>query len=249
MGGALIAGWRRAIPAGEILIRDPHPGPDAQAAGQAGAVLDPSDETIATARTVVFAVKPQVWRAAAADLAPRLAPEAVIVSVIAGVGAADLAAAFAGRPVARVMPTLAVAIGLGSLSLWSADEGLAAELTELFAPLGAVTRLAEEDLMHAATAASGSAPAYLYAFIEALEAAAANAGLPAEDAARMVRATLTGAAALLAASGEDPAELRRRVTSPGGTTAAALQELQPALPPLMVRAVAAAIARSRELGA
>jgi pyrroline-5-carboxylate reductase len=249
MGGALIAGWRRTIPAREILIRDPNPGPDARAAGEAGAMLDPSDEAIATARTVVFAVKPQVWRAAAADLAPRLSLDAVIVSVIAGVRAADLATAFAGRPVVRIMPTLACAISQGSIALWSADVGLADEAAELFAPLGAVTRLADEELMHAATAASGSAPAYLYAFIEALEAAAAEAGLPPEDAARMVRATLTGAAALLAASGEDPAELRRRVTSPGGTTAAALQVLQPELSPLMVRALAAAAARSRELGA
>jgi len=249
MGGALIAGWRGTIPAREILIRDPRPGPDALAAAEAGAVLDPNDEAISTARTVVFAVKPQVWRAVAADLAPRLALDAAIVSVIAGVSAADLAAAFAGRPVARVMPTLAAAIGQGSLALWSADENLAAEMIQLFAPLGAVTRLADEDLMHAATAASGSAPAYLYAFIEALEAAAVDAGLSTEDAARVVRATLTGAAALLAASGEGPAELRRRVTSPGGTTAAALALLQPALPPLLARAVAAAAARSRELGA
>ena len=249
LGGALIAGWRHSIPAHDILIRDPSPGPDARAAAEAGATLDPSDAAIATARTVVFAVKPQVWRPAAADLAPRLAPGAAIVSVIAGVKSADLAAAFAGRPVARVMPTLAAAIGQGSMALWSNDEMLAAELTELFDPLGAVTRLADEDLMHLATAASGSAPAYLYAFIEALEAAAADAGLPAEDAARMVRATLTGAAALLAASGEEPAELRRRVTSPGGTTAAALAVLQPDLAPLVARAVAAAAARSRELGA
>jgi pyrroline-5-carboxylate reductase len=147
------------------------------------------------------------------------------------------------------MPTLACAIGQGSIALWSADSKLGDEVSELCAPLGTVVRLVTEDLMHVATAASGSAPAYLYAFIEALEAAAAEAGLPPEDAARMVRATLTGAAALLAASGEDPAELRRRVTSPGGTTAAALGVLQPALAPLLAEAVAAAAARSRELGA
>jgi len=249
MGGALIAGWRRTIPATEIFIRDPNPGPAARAAAESGAILDPSDAEMASARTVVFAVKPQVWRAVAADLAPRLATDAALVSVIAGVKAADLTEAFGGRAVVRIMPTLACAIGQGSIALWSADSNLSDEVSELCAPLGTVVRLATEDLMHVATAASGSAPAYLYAFIEALEAAAAEAGLPPEDAARMVRATLTGAAALLAASGEDPAELRRRVTSPGGTTAAALGVLQPALAPLLAEAVAAAAARSRELGA
>ena len=248
MGGALIAGWRRAdaIAAGDILIRDPHPGSDALAAVTAGAALNPPD--LSPARTVIFAVKPQMWRAAAAELAPLIAPDAAVISVIAGVSARDLAEAFAGRPVARVMPTLAAAIGQGSIALWSADAGLAEDAAALFAPLGAVTRLADEELMHVATAASGSAPAYLYAFIEALEAGAAEAGLPADDAARMVRATICGAAALLTASGDDPAELRRRVTSPGGTTQAALAVLAPELPPLMARAVAAAVARSRELG-
>jgi pyrroline-5-carboxylate reductase len=248
MGGALIAGWRRAgvLAAGDMLIRDPHPGADALAAVEAGAALNPPD--LARARTVIFAVKPQMWRAAAAELAPLIAPQAAIVSVIAGVCARDLGEIFAGRPVARVMPTLAAAIGQGSIALWSADAALSEDVAALFAPLGAVTRLADEELMHVATAASGSAPAYLYAFIEALEAAAAEAGLPPEDAARMVQATLCGAATLLSASGDDPAELRRRVTSPGGTTQAALEVLLPALPPLMAQAVAAAVARSRELG-
>jgi pyrroline-5-carboxylate reductase len=105
--------------------------------------------------------------------------------------------------------------------------------------------------MHAATAVSGSSPAYLYAFIEALEAAGAAAGLSPKEAQRLTRATLTGAAALLAATGEDPAELRRQVTSPGGTTQAALDVLLAAggLPDLLREAVAAAARRSRELGA
>jgi pyrroline-5-carboxylate reductase len=252
MGGAMIAGWRRsgAVAASDMLIRDPSPSPAALAARDAGATLDPPDEALAAARTVIFAVKPQAWRAVAAQLEPHLAPDAAIVSVVAGLAAGDLAQAFAGRPVVRIMPTLASAIGHGSIALWSADSALAEEVAALVAPLGAVTRLAEEDLMHVATAASGSAPAYLYAFIEALEAAAARAGLAREDAARMVRATLCGAAALLADGADDPAALRRRVTSPGGTTEAALKALmdQDALGALMERAVNAAVARSRELG-
>ncbi|HEY5290445.1 MAG TPA: pyrroline-5-carboxylate reductase dimerization domain-containing protein, partial [Caulobacteraceae bacterium] len=99
-----------------------------------------------------------------------------------------------------------------------------------------------------ATAASGSAPAYLYAFIEALAAAGAEAGLPGEDAARMARSTICGAASLLAQSADGPDELRARVTSPGGTTQAALEVLLPGLAPLLAAAVAAAAARSRELG-
>jgi pyrroline-5-carboxylate reductase len=105
--------------------------------------------------------------------------------------------------------------------------------------------------MHAATAVSGSAPAYLYAFIEALEGAGAAAGLSPRDASRLARSTLTGAAALLAQTGEDPAELRRQVTSPGGTTQAALDVLlgEAGLGQLLREAVAAAVKRSKELGA
>jgi len=252
MGGAMIAGWRRAaaIAASDMLIRDPNPGPAALAARDAGAMLNPPEEALAAARTVIFAVKPQLWRAVAAQLEPHLATEAVIVSVVAGLAAADLAQALPGRPIVRVMPTLASGIGQGSVALWSADVALGDEVAALVAPLGAVTRLADEELMHVATAASGSAPAYLYAFIEALEAAAANAGLPPDDAARMVRATLCGAAALLADSDDDPAVLRQQVTSPGGTTEAALKVLMDhdALGALMEQAVGAAVARSRELG-
>ena len=111
--------------------------------------------------------------------------------------------------------------------------------------------LADEALMHAATAVSGSAPAYLYAFIEALEGAGQAAGLPEKEARRLARSTLTGAAALLAESGEEPAELRRQVTSPGGTTEAALNVLLGAdgLPSLLREAVAKAVKRSKELGA
>ena len=250
MGGALIAGWRRAgaDAAGGLMIRDPRPGPEAREAAVAGAILDPSDADIARAHTVVFAVKPQIWRTVAAELAPMLGAEAAIVSVAAGVASADIRAAFGGRPVARVMPTLAAAIGQGSFALWADDAALADEVERLFSPLGAVTLLTSENEMHAATAAAGSGPAYLYAFIEALEAAAIDAGLPPADAARMARTTVCGAAALLAGGEDAPAELRRRVTSPGGTTEAALKVLIPGLGPLVREAVAAAASRSRELG-
>jgi len=253
MGGAMLAGWRKAdaFSAAELMIRDPQPGDAAQAAAADGAVLNPPDGELARARTVVLAVKPQLWREAAAEVAPWLAADAVIVSIAAGVRAGDIAKEFGGRCVARVMPTTAAAIGQGTASLYADDPAALARAHALFEPLGAVVDLDDEGLMHAATAVSGSAPAYLYAFIEALEAAGLAAGLSAKDASRLARSTLTGAAALLAESGDDPAELRRQVTSPGGTTQAALDVLlgDAGLPPLLRDAVAAAVRRSKELGA
>lgn len=253
MGGAMLEGWLAAgaFTASDLMIRDPAPGPAALAAGEAGANLSPSDADIASARTVVLAVKPQLWRDAAAELAPMLAGDAVVVSIAAGVKAADIAQAFGGRRVARVMPTTAAAIGQGTASLYADDAEALASARALFQPLGVVVPLADEGAMHAATAVSGSAPAYLYAFIESLEAAGINAGLTPEDAGHLARSTVTGAAALLATTGEAPTELRRQVTSPGGTTEAALNVLlgSKGLQVLMREAVGAAVRRSKELGA
>jgi pyrroline-5-carboxylate reductase len=253
MGGAMIAGWRKAgaFAASELMIRDPEPGPFALAAAQEGAVLNPPDAELARARTVVLAVKPQVWREAAAEVAPWLGADAVVVSIAAGVRADAIAREFGGRCTARVMPTTAAAIGQGTASLYADDPAALARAHALFEPLGAVVDLADEALMHAATAVSGSAPAYLYAFVECLEAAGAAAGLSAAESSRLARSTITGAAALLDKSREDPAELRRQVTSPGGTTQAALDVMlgEDGLQPLLRRAVAAAVRRSKELGA
>ena len=251
-GGAILAGWRRAgvqsslLAGAEILVRDPQPGP----VDREGLTLNPPDEALVQARTVILAVKPQVWREAAQAVAPFLAPDAVIISVAAGVAGSALSEAFGGRPVARVMPTTAVAIGQGVCSL-HADQGSARERARvLFAPLGQVVDLASEDDMHAATAVSGSGPAYLYAFVEALEAAGVAAGLNPAQAASLARSTVIGAAALMAGGLEPPAELRRQVTSPGGTTEAALTVLlgEGGLAPLLEKAVAAAVTRSRQLG-
>ena len=252
MGGALIQGWRKAAafaPA-DLILRDPHPSELAAAVARDGARLNPPDADLAQARTVLLSVKPQLWRETGGEMASLLHPEAVIVSVAAGVPSADIADAF-GRKVARVMPTTAVAIGQGTTSIYAADPDARARAHALFGPVGTVVDLEDEELMHAATAVSGSAPAYLYAFIEALEAGGAAAGLPLEAAQRLARSTIAGAAALLAESGEEPAELRRQVTSPGGTTQAALEVLmgQGGLSPLLHDAVAAAVRRSKELGA
>jgi pyrroline-5-carboxylate reductase len=252
MGGAILEGWRRAgaFAPGDVIVVDPQPGEAALAAQAAGALLNPPDAELARARTVVLAVKPQVWLEAAAQYAPWLAQDAVIVSIAAGVKSADLAREFDKRLVARVMPTTAAAIGQGTASLYADDPAALARAHALFEPLGTVVDLADEAQMHAATALSGSGPAYLYAFVEALEAAGAAAGLPPAEAARLARSTVIGAAVLMARPGSDPAELRRQVTSPGGTTEAALNVLlgEKGLPPLMREAVIRAARRSKELG-
>ncbi len=248
----MIEGWRVAGPVSmdELIVRDPQPSPEALAAAEQGALVAPADADLARAATVVLAVKPQLWRQVAAEIEPFLAPEAIVVSVAAGVGSADIAAALGGRQVARVMPTTAVAIGQGAVTVYADADEARARAHALFDPLGAVVDVEDEGLMHAATAVSGSGPAYLYAFIEALEAAGVQAGLPAGDAASLARATVTGAAALLAAGDADPAELRRQVTSPGGTTQAGLGVLtgEGELEKLLTATVAAAVKRSKELG-
>ena len=250
MGGAMLEGWRDAgaFKSSDLIICDPHPGEAATAAFNAGAVLNPPVEAIGGARTVLLAVKPQLWRDAAASFAPHLAADATLISIAAGVRTDDLALAFA-RPVARVMPTTAVAIRKGVATVYAETPAARAAAHALFAPVATVVDVADEGLIDVATAVSGSAPAYFYAFVEALEAAGEKAGLSRATAETLARATLAGAAALMEQSTDGPAELRRQVTSPGGTTEAALTVLQGAggLDPLLVGAVNAAVARAREL--
>jgi len=243
MGGALIEGWLRAgaFSPSDIMVRDPAAPPIERVR------INPPDARLTEAKTVVLAVKPQVWREAASAVAGFLSPDAVVVSICAGVRSADIAEVFR-RKVARVMPTTAVAIGQGTASVFADDAEARARAHALLAPVATVVDLADEGLMHAATAVSGSGPAYLYAFVEALEAAGSSAGLSAKAAKLLARSTVTGAAALLADSGAEPSELRTQVTSPGGTTQAALEVLLPDLQDLLARAVAAAARRSEELG-
>jgi pyrroline-5-carboxylate reductase len=253
IGGALIQGWTRvgAIAPGDLIVRDPFLTPAALGAMGEGARLNPPDAMLGQARTVLLAVKPQIWREVAAEVTDLLHPDAVIVSIAAGVRSTDISAAFGGRRAARVMPTTAVAIGKGAASIVAADAEARARAHALFDPVGVSVDIDDEALMDVTVAVSGSAPAYLYAFIEAIEAAGEAHGLPADAARALVRATLIGAAALLDASAEDPADLRKQVTSPGGTTEAALKVLmgEHGLGPLAAEAVAAAVKRSKELGA
>ena len=247
MGGALIEGWGRSpdFDPETIMVRDPQVSPAIKAAG---VVLNPPDSALILAKTVLLAVKPQIWREAAA-VAPHLAMDAVIVSIVAGVGSAAISQAFGGRRVARVMPTTAVAIGRGTASIYAPTAEVRDVAHALFAGVGKIVDLADEDLLHAATGVSGSAPAYFYTFIEGLETAGARAGLTVEQSKALARSTILGAAALMDSGTEEPAELRRQVTSPNGTTQAALDVLMKdgALEYLLTETVAACIARSRVL--
>jgi pyrroline-5-carboxylate reductase len=248
MGGALMDGWKAAgaFSAADLIVLDPQP---SAAVLASGADVNPPTADLARAGTVLMAVKPQLWKAAAAALEPHLAADAVIVSIAAGISAADISAGFGGRRVARIMPTTAVAIGRGVASVFAPDPEAHVRAHALFESVATVVDMDDEALMHAATGVSGSAPAYLYAFVEALEAAGVTAGLTPEVSRRLARATIAGSAALLAESGEEPSELRRQVTSPGGATQAALEVLmgQAGLGPLLEQAVAACIRRSKEL--
>ena len=251
MGGALIEGWSQkgAFTPSDLIIRDPYPSKEAQEAAKAGARLNPDDRVLAEAKVLLLAVKPQMWREAAAQITDLLAPDCIIVSIAAGVRAADISAAFGGRLVARIMPTTAVAVAKGVASVFAPDAKALSVAHALFDPVAVTVDVDDEGLMDSVVGVSGSAPAYLYAFIEALEATGPAHGLTAEASRKLARATIIGAAALLEASQEEPAELRKQVTSPGGTTQAALEVLmgEGGFGDLLARAVTAAVKRSREL--
>lgn len=247
----MIEGWRRtgAFAPADLIVREPQANPTVLKAMRDGARLNPPDDVLGEARTVLLALKPQTWRQAVADVAGRLHPEAVIVSIAAGVPVRDLAQVFSGHSIARVMPTTAVAIAKGVATIVAEHPRARARAHALFDSVATTVDLDDEGLIDAATAVSGSAPAYWYALIEALEAAGEAQGLPRAAARALVRATMISAGALLEHTGEEPAELRRQVTSPGGTTQAALDVLnaEGGFPRLAAEAVAAAVRRAREL--
>lgn len=253
LGGALVDGWTatKAFRPADLIIVDPQPGPQARAVAEDGARLNPPQADLRDAHTVVLAVKPQYWREAALALEPHLRPDAVIVSVAAGVSVADLAEAFGGRAVSRTIPTTAVAIGKGAAAIFAADARGRAAAHAVLDPVATTADLTDEDEMNTVIGISGSAPGFLYAFIEALEAAGVAQGLEPEVCAALARATIAGAAALMTESGEGPAELRRQVVSPGGTTQAGLDVLNApgGMTDLLREAVDAAARRARELGA
>jgi pyrroline-5-carboxylate reductase len=254
MGQALVRGWlARGRAADSIRVVDT--AADARAAAEklgivaserVGADPGPAPEVVA------LAVKPNQLAAALAEVAP-LARAAVFLSIAAGKTLAQLAAGLGSRPaIVRAMPNTPAAIGQGITAL-VANAAASPEqrevCTQLLAAVGATAWLDDERDMDAVTAVSGSGPAYVFLLIECLERAGVEAGLASDLARRLALATVAGAGAYAAAAGEPAAELRRRVTSPGGTTQAALEVLgaEHGLAELIARAVRAAAKRSREL--
>lgn len=247
LGSAMLEGWLAtdAVDPRDLNILTPSEKPAAEIARRAGARINPPVEALSGAHAVVLAVKPAKWRDVAADLAPRVG-DAPVISVMAGVRAADLAAVFSG-PVARVMPTTGVAMGKGVAGLWSADASAAAVARSLFAPVATVVDIPDEAMMDAVTAVAGSGPAYVFAFTRALAAAGEAQGLPPTVAADLARATVRSAAAGLEGA-ETVDALIARVASPGGTTEAGLKALSAeGLDAAVEAAVAAAKARAEEL--
>lgn len=256
MGAALARGWIAEGRGGEIAAIEPRPDPAfAKALRKAGGLLNPGPALIAAPKAVVLAVKPQMLEGVARDAARFVSAKPVFVSIAAGVTLAKLGDWIGGRAaIVRAMPNLPAAIGKGATvaaanaHVTRAQKGLAGALLKA---AGALDWLEDESPIDAVTAVSGSGPAYVFLLVEALAAAGVAAGLKPELAQRLARTTVAGSGALLDAWPErDAATLRRDVTSPGGTTEAALKVLmaRTALEPLMTRAVKAAAKRAKELG-
>ncbi len=258
MGGALLDGWfKHGLNPVDILVVEP--------AGR-GAVRPCADHPALTVLpsvaevprdfvpdVVLFAVKPQIADTVVPAYRSFAAQRPVFLSIIAGKTTAYFQRHFAAdAAIVRAMPNTPAAVGKAVSVLYAAPAvgGVQRRVCEvLMAAVGTVEWIGEEALMDAVTAVSGSGPAYLFLLAECLRDAATAAGLPADLAARLARATVIGSAALLDQDATAPEVLRQNVTSPGGTTAAALSVLmaQDGIGPLLARAVAAATQRSKEL--
>lgn len=254
MGGALLEGWLRVgLPAARIAVLEPAPSEALRRLrAEAGFALNPSRPP-EPAEVVVLAVKPQSLDETAPALVPLVGPDTLLVSILAGKSMADLAARLPrARAIVRAMPNLPASIGRGatgaaaSAAVTEAQREIA---DRLLSSVGAVEWVAGEELIDAVTAVSGSGPAYVFHLAECLARAGAAAGLPPDLADRLARATVAGSGELLGASPLPAGTLRQNVTSPGGTTAAALDVLmgRPGLEALLTEAVAAAKRRAGEL--
>ncbi len=256
MGGALLDGWLAlGLEPANMVALDPNL-PDEAAATLAakGVAANPAYDSIPPAGVLVLAVKPQVAPAVIASVRGLVGPETVVVSIMAGRTIGFLEKALTHRTaIIRTIPNTPAAIGHGiTVAVANAAATSAARdaASALLGAVGPVEWVEDEDLMDVATAVSGSGPAYVFLLAEALAQAGAAAGLPADLADRLARATVSGAGALMAQSGTAPGTLRQNVTSPGGTTAAALAVLMDAgtgFGPLLTHAVAEATKRSHEL--
>lgn len=251
MGSAMLAGWlREGLPAGSVWVIDPQPSDWLK---QQGVHLD--GPLPASPAVVIVAVKPQMMGEALPAIAAFGGGGTLIVSVAAGISLGAYEAVLgAGTPIVRAMPNTPAAVGQGITAIVGNASAGPAHLNLAKALLGAVGKVVElegEAQMDAVTAVSGSGPAYVFHLIEALAAAGEAEGLAPDLALTLARETVAGAGALALASEESPAQLRINVTSPGGTTQAALEVLmdeEDGFPALLRRAVKAAADRSRELG-
>lgn len=256
MGGALLSGWLDSgvVTPRKLAILDPSPGPQAIFAIERGArhIVNIS-EIPKSVQTVLLAVKPQLFKDIARELAAALPPNAMIVSILAGTSLRQLNQAFDGRIVIRAMPNTPAAIGAGISAIY-VDPKLPKEKIEeaqtLLKSGGDVVWVESEAALNAVTAVSGSGPAYVFHLVEALEAGALALDLPADVAAKLARQTIIGSAKLLGESNESPETLRKNVTSPNGTTQAALDVLMGedgGLSKMIIATVRAAFARAKQL--
>lgn len=256
MGGAMLSGWLEAgRPAQSIVVLDPGP-PPAMAELIAAHDIELANDAsqLGPCAIVLVAVKPQIMGAVLPTLAPLVGADTLLASVAAGTTMAQLAEPF-GDPsprIVRVMPNTPAQVGRG-ISVCVGDERVTAEdrsvLTQLLEAIGQVRWIEDEALMDAVTGVSGSGPAYIFHLAEALAEAGVAAGLPRDLAGDLARATVCGAGELLHKSPLPPGDLRQNVTSPNGTTAAALEVLmgEGGMTSLLTKAVAAAAKRSEEL--
>ena len=250
MGSAMLAGWlARGVPAQSVWVLDPNPSDWVMSTG-----VHVNAELPGAPAIVLVAVKPQMMGAALPVLAKMGGGRTVFLSVAAGTPIAHFEAVLGAQtPIVRAMPNTPAAVGRGISAIignhYATGDDL--DLAEaLLLAVGQVVRLDHEDQMDAVTGVSGSGPAYVFHLIETLAAAGVEQGLPAELAMQLARATVAGAGALAEAADETSAQLRVNVTSPNGTTQAALEVLmdtENGFPALLSRAVAAATNRSKEL--
>ncbi len=250
MGGAMLTGWLAGgLDASRVAVVEPSPSDEIKALAAGGVRLNPAEKSIADA--LVMAVKPQSFREAGPMLKPSIGASTLVVSIMAGTKIAALEEVCGGM-VVRAMPNTPAAIGRGITVAVPAKNVSAAQRTmadALLRATGSVEWVEDEKLMDAVTAVSGSGPAYVFLLAEELARAGVEAGLPAELATKLARETVAGSGELLHRSDLPAATLRQNVTSPGGTTAAALEVLMghDGLQQLMIRAIAAATKRSIEL--
>lgn len=253
MGGAMLEGWLGlGLAPRNVSIFDPNPSPEIQALSAKGIAINPAKDQAARPAVAILAVKPQVAPDVMPSVAALVGNETLVISIMAGRTLSFLQAALPDAAIVRAMPNTPAAIGRGitvmvpNARVTSAQRTTA---TDLLSATGKVEWIGDETWMDAVTAVSGSGPAYVFHLTEALTQAAMAAGLPKELAEKLARETVSGAGELLHRSPLDPATLRKNVTSPGGTTAAALEILMGpgGFDALMTKAVAAAAQRSREL--